>query len=171
MPIMKEKDMAALPMIIVRGIPGSGKSTFARDLISKIYTYENPAVCFETDFFFVDQQTGKYKFDKNVLGVAHNWNMGEVYRYCRDWPNWVCIVANTFTRWDEIKPYWNIAHEFNRNVIIVRMENTFQNVHGVPEETIRRMKDRMEIVPGEYLAFAENKTKIIEKIVNKIKKV
>ena len=49
-------------LILVRGIPGSGKSTFAKSL---------GGTHFETDkFFMVD---GEYKFDGTKIKEAHKW--------------------------------------------------------------------------------------------------
>ena len=57
-------------LILVRGIPGSGKSTFA-NLIWNSY-----AIC-EADKFFYDKD-GNYNFDPSKLKQAHEWCQNEV---------------------------------------------------------------------------------------------
>ena len=44
-------------LYIVRGVPGSGKSTFAEKLVGHDFL-----VC-EADKYFIDKETGEYKFD------------------------------------------------------------------------------------------------------------
>jgi len=49
-------------LILLRGLPGSGKSTFA-NLLGGIHV--------EADQYFI--QDGEYKFDASKLKQAHNW--------------------------------------------------------------------------------------------------
>ncbi len=56
-------------LYIVRGIPGSGKSTFAKTLGGQHY---------EADMFFIDEN-GVYNFDFTKIKDAHQW--------CIDWSN------------------------------------------------------------------------------------
>ena len=54
-------------LYLVRGVPGAGKSTFAKNL---------GCTHFETDeFFMVD---GEYKFDPSKLKEAHAWCLDQV---------------------------------------------------------------------------------------------
>jgi len=50
-------------LVLVRGIPGSGKSTLANRISDVLH--------FEADMFFVDRETGEYKFDGARIGEAH----------------------------------------------------------------------------------------------------
>ena len=50
-------------LILVRGIPGSGKSTFARSL---------GGVHYEADMFFLDEMSN-YVFDVTKIKDAHSW--------------------------------------------------------------------------------------------------
>ena len=76
-------------LYIVRGIPGSGKSTFAKTL---------GGTHFETDnFFMVD---GEYKFDVTKLKVAHEWcqnsvNTAMILNITTDLNNTI-VVSNLF---------------------------------------------------------------------------
>lgn len=144
-----------VPLILVRGLPGSGKSWFANKLHELLQAlgarlWESVPV-FETDeFFYVND--GTYSFDRDLVEVAHNWNLGRVIMHCRKHPTAPVIVANTFCEWKEIKPYFNVARMFKRWLVVMEMTNelgsehdgggTFTNVHGVPEDVISNMRAR-----------------------------
>jgi len=52
-------------LTLVRGLPGSGKSTFAN------FIWNDYAIC-EADKFFTDKE-GNYNFDASKLKEAHKW--------------------------------------------------------------------------------------------------
>ncbi len=84
-------------LYIVRGIPGSGKSTFAKSL---------GGTHFETDMFFM--KDGEYKFDISKIKEAHKWCQDSVYTAMllnhTALLNNVIVVSNTFTQEWEMKP-------------------------------------------------------------------
>lgn len=127
-------------LYIVRGIPGSGKSTFAKSL---------GGTHFETDMFFMVD--GEYKFDFTKLKEAHNWcqdRVGDamILNITANLNN-VIVVSNTFTQEWEMQPYFDMAENFDYKVFSVIVENRHGgiNQHGVPEDKIQLMKDRFEI--------------------------
>ncbi len=130
---------------IIRGLPGSGKSTLAETLTG----YPN-AVC-SADAYFVSF-SGQYFFDPLKLQDAHE--------ACRD--KWFVLtfagtpniaVANTFsTKW-EWESYKIRAEHMGYRVIVIDLfdggglsdvELMKRNVHGVPRETIAKMRARWE---------------------------
>lgn len=58
----------SLILILMRGLPGSGKSTFARELLST----RTSGLVLSTDDYF-SQEKG-YLYDSSLLGIAHDWN-------------------------------------------------------------------------------------------------
>jgi predicted kinase len=126
-------------LYIVRGIPGSGKSTFAKTL---------GGTHFETDnFFMVD---GEYKFDVTKLKVAHEWcqnsvNTAMILNITTDLNNTI-VVSNTFTQEWEMKPYFDMAETYGYRVFSLIVENRHGGVnqHGVPEDKLEIMKNRFE---------------------------
>jgi adenylate kinase family enzyme len=54
-------------LYILRGLPGSGKSTLAKSLSNALTGH------IEADMFFVDKESGEYRFDPTKLGQAHSW--------------------------------------------------------------------------------------------------
>jgi len=126
-------------LYIVRGIPGSGKSTFAKTL---------GGTHFETDeFFMVD---GEYKFDPTKLKEAHRWcqdsvNTAMILNHTAGLNN-VIVVSNTFTQEWEMEPYFQMADTYGYKVFSVIVENRHGgiNTHGVPEDKLQVMRDRFE---------------------------
>jgi len=124
-------------LLIVRGLPGSGKSTFARKLRQSVHM--------EADMYFTNKM-GEYKYNPASLGKAHNWCQAKVFFYLKIGDD--VVVSNTFTRIWEMQEYIDYCvangHTFN----VVTCEGDYGSVHGVPEDAIQRMKDRWERYPN-----------------------
>lgn len=120
-------------LILLRGTPGSGKSTLAKMLISGTDTKHIEA----DQYFMIDD---KYNFDITHIGLAHKWCQDMTDTYLTQGYNVVC--SNTFTTKKELKSYFEIGekHEIVPNVIVC--QNEFENIHSVPEETLKKMKER-----------------------------
>jgi predicted kinase len=131
-------------LFLVRGLPGSGKSTFASHI------WNEYAVC-EADKFFYDKE-GNYYFDPSKIKDAHAWCKNEVETRMKDhqlnpqyYPE--IAVSNTFTQEWEMKDYYDLAEKYEYKVVSLIVENRHsgKNVHGVPEDKLEIMKNRFEI--------------------------
>jgi predicted kinase len=131
-------------LFLVRGLPGSGKSTFATNI------WNEYAVC-EADKFFYDKE-GNYNFDGSKIREAHAWCKNEVETRMKDhqlnpqyYPE--IAVSNTFTQEWEMKDYYDLADKYGYKVVSLIVENRHggKNVHGVPEDKLEIMKNRFEI--------------------------
>lgn len=122
-------------LFIIRGIPGAGKSTLANIIADK--------VCTTDDYYIMNDE---YKFDVNKINNAHNW----CKRKCRHYmkigiPK--LAVANTSSRKKEFQYYIDLAKEYGYEIhsIIVENRHEGETLHNVPEENIKKMKNRFEI--------------------------
>jgi predicted kinase len=126
-------------LILVRGIPGSGKTTFAEFLAD-----DGSWPVLSADQFF--EKNGKYEWKPELLPRAHEWCQTVVMKHMRmDFGK--IFVANTFTTDSEMAPYISLANKFGYRVFTIIVENRHGNinVHDVPELTISKMKDRFSI--------------------------
>ena len=124
-------------LILLRGVPGAGKSTFGRTLSEHHI---------ESDMYFIDPKTREYKFNAENLPKAHKWCQHMVDVWMDDSIQRI-VVSNTFTQEWEMEPYFKIAEEHGYRVYSLIVENRHGNpsVHTVPEETITKMKERFTI--------------------------
>lgn len=124
-------------LIIVRGLPGSGKTTFANTIAL------GAPVLSADDFFMKD---GKYNFDVNKLGQAHSWCVRKTEYFMENQKPRI-FVANTNTTAKEMKPYYELAKKHGYAVFSIIVENRHHgvNMHNVPEGTLSAMKERFDI--------------------------
>lgn len=128
-------------LFLLRGLPGSGKSTFAERI---------GGIHIEADMFFM--KDGEYHFDVTKLKEAHQWCQEGVEKSMVGLNNpkittQRIIVSNTFTQEWEMKPYFELAEKHGYKVFSIIVENRHGGVneHGVPEDTLEIMKNRFEI--------------------------
>lgn len=126
---------------IMRGVPGSGKSTHARELAG------TKGAIHSTDTYFV--VNGEYRFDPTKLSDNHRRNL-EAFRESLRQGVSIVICDNTNVLHEHYEPYIAAAVEFGYLVEIRLMPHpkpkvaAERNVHGVEEQVIQRMLDRWE---------------------------
>ena len=132
-------------LILLRGLPGSGKSTTAKLLGAGGAGYAH----FEADMYFMEN--GEYKFDPMKIKDAHKWCQNSVehdmlLNYTTG-HNSTIIVSNTFTQEWEMEQYYKMAESWGYRVYSIIVENRHGGVneHGVPEDKLEQMKNRFEI--------------------------
>jgi len=124
-------------LVICRGICGAGKSTFAKTLGGQHY---------EADMYFIDPTTGEYKFDGAKIKNAHTWCLDKVktdMAVARE----KIVVSNTFTQEWEMESYFELAKQYGYKVFSIIVENIHggKNIHNVPDDKIKQMKERFVI--------------------------
>ncbi len=141
-------------VIIMRGLPGSGKSTFARKFVE---TINDGANCrfYSSSIRSTDQQfmvDGVYTFNPKLLGINHGRNFD---LFCDDIENGIdiIIVDNTNIKRRDFAAYVTFAEANGYSVreeIVGKFDVDFVNIcakrntHGVPLFAIERMAQNFE---------------------------
>ena len=137
---------------IMRGLPGSGKSFFASNILARMFKVE-PTIC-SADHFF--EKDGKYNFDPKKLPIAHK-TCRQKFLEAIQRGDELIVVDNTNTMPTEMAFYWDLATIFTDDVQILAVEPPpmmerkdwlvqceKMNQHGVPMKNIQAMFDRMK---------------------------
>lgn len=127
-------------LTIVRGLPGSGKSTFASWL--GCYHVENDMFC---------MHDGSYEFDPQRVSASVQWCMDAARSALQQGLD--VVVANTFTKQRFISSYKAIAEVFNAKFEVYHMMGGFKDRHNVPDEVKKSMADSWEPWDGEVFIY------------------
>jgi predicted kinase len=127
-------------ILIMRGLPGSGKTTLAKTMTGYVR-------CSADDFFMVE---GEYRFDRNLLPEAHKTCRQNVEEALKAGLN--VIVDNTNVRLWQMQDYIDVARRYKATIAYVDLfdggctdeELASRNVHGVPVENIETMRKYWE---------------------------
>lgn len=134
---------------VMRGLPGSGKSTLVKKISESFMPGE--VFIFSTDNYWI-RPDGYYDFNGRRIGEAHAWN----FKNCcnaLDLQFSCVILDNTNTTLREFNHYVSHANKCFYSTYLVEpltpwafdvAECAKRNIHNVPFEAIQRMKDRWE---------------------------
>lgn len=131
-------------IVILRGLPGSGKSTYAQKLANGV---EGAVIC-SADDFHIDAD-GVYRFNRYNMRAAHEACFMK-FKKAVDKGAPLVIVDNTNTQ------HWEFAKYLLPNAEVFRIvrDNSWQfNVHDVPRATFEIMSERFEDFEGETLVY------------------
>lgn len=126
-------------LYLIRGVPGSGKSSLAQDMVSTGMAYDFTEA---DDFMYVD---GQYVFDANKLHYAHQQCKAYVETCLKHGES--IIVSNTSTTEKEVEVYETLARVCGAKFVSIVVENRHggENIHNVPAEKIQQMKSRFSV--------------------------
>ena len=153
-------------LTLIRGLPGSGKSTVAQKLWQEVWLDNlddatvRPPDRWEADDFFTHSFNHEYHFDGALIRDAHAWCYSNTLKSLRDGMD--VIVSNTFTQVWEIKKYLLIQEYVpGVEIEIIEVKTQFESIHGVPEEKIRQMSARWESIPQDVVDSCSATVRVI----------
>jgi predicted kinase len=128
-------------LILLRGLPGAGKSTLAAILAEDNYPI------FSVDDYFTDKKTGAYAFDYRNNHIAYSECEQNTRRAMQQQEKKI-FVHNTFTLEWELEPYFKLAGEFGYRVFVATVEkrHSAPNIHAIPDEQLRKMAEKYKVV-------------------------
>jgi predicted kinase len=135
-----------LTLYIIRGLPGAGKSTLAKQLVTS-------AAIFEADQYFTDPVSGAYNWAANKSPDAHNDCAARLVAALEAKQFDTYVVSNTSTRRWEYEKYLTIGRRYGANIKIIDLFDAGltddqlceRTVHNVPLSTIQAMRARYEV--------------------------
>ena len=133
-----------LYLVLMRGLPGSGKTTLARKIAE-----DKNAKIFSTDEFWICED-GQYRFDPERLNEAHEWNLQRTKRALASGQS--VVVDNCNHKKAHMEPYLEEAKKHGAKVSMVvaplndeHLEFLFyNNGHNVPYHVIEKMREEWE---------------------------
>lgn len=143
---------------MMRGLPGSGKSTMARTIAIRHFEQggKSVAICSTDDYHMVD---GQYVFQPNNLGRFHTCNQLKVWDFMNRGVE-IVIVDNTNIKRKDMKTYIQDASHTGYEIVEEIIGEDFllgdqdldhyvqlcfeRCTHGVPREAIERMARSFE---------------------------
>jgi len=147
-------------VIINRGIPASGKSSFAKEIVA---TFEQNGLCAlrcSTDSFFMVE--GEYKFDVSKLREYHIKNQQRFKNALKDACNLVICDNTNIEPW-EANVYYELAKEHGYDVILMDFEARELDSHVDAQSN----EDYRHYIPSDVLELMLEKYQNYKELTDK----
>lgn len=140
---MKEKTMVNKKLIILRGLPGSGKSDIAKKLVGN-------GIIHSTDSYLT--KNGRYEFDQENIAKYHHYNLMSSIRSMKKGISPI-IIDNTNIVALHCLNYVEQGKMYGYEIVIIEPEAPWafdveelvkRNSHDVPRDTIIDMLQKYE---------------------------
>ncbi len=138
-------------IVLIRGLPGSGKSSYAQKL------KEKGALIFNNDELLT--ANGIYKWDAELALMAHFLNQKRVCQAMREGKEFI-VVDNTNILPYHMAPYIRLAHHYKYEYELFEMDTPWaldieelekKNTHDVPLSVLDEMRKQYLDVPRETM--------------------
>ena len=133
-------------IIIIRGIPGAGKTTLATRLEGELNGMGISCVHHEADQYFAEDPR---RYLPTKAGAVYDWVIGKTRESIQHFD--VVIVSNMNIHVYDVYKYVAIADESRAENIVFRLDSDYGNVHGVKPSVIKSLKRDFEPYDGEHI--------------------
>lgn len=134
---------------VMRGIPGSGKSTIANELYTNgLDSVGAGAIIVSADHYFM--KDGAYIYNSVLISEAHKSCMRSFLTHINHGTRLI-IVDNTNINVEDMAPYIAVGEAMGYDVEIVQVNTdpevaAARNVHGVPKGQVLNMHSRLQTI-------------------------
>ena len=158
-------------MFVLAGAAGAGKSTLAnkiKDSAPGCGIRPIADICEADDYWYLIGK-GEYAFDFTKLHLAHKWCQNKVAELAESGKN--IIVSNTNIKSKDRRIYFDIAKDFGYKVVFIHLTTQFKSIHGVPDESVKRMRDNYQSPTAYELSSIVKKDDMTPELGNLLAKV
>lgn len=132
-------------VVAMRAIPGSGKSSLAKQLVAKAKAEGKTTATCSADDFFYELGGGTYAFDRTKISDAHKYCFKKFIKAIGDNIDLIIVDNTNLNAW-EVSPYKTYAeahdYTFSINEVVADQAEAFKRQqHGVPEFAHKSMGD------------------------------
>ena len=136
-------------LVLVRGLPGSGKTTYAKAMYDRLTGEGVKAKWLETSMYF---EAYHIRFTKTEqAATADAWIKGQADKALNE--DCTVIVANVANSVDLINKWKAIADKFGAEFEVIRLDTHWAD--KCPPFVLEDMKKKFEDYPGETVVAAE----------------
>lgn len=130
-------------LTLIRGLPGSGKSTFAKKYYPNILHLENDMFC---------MYSGNYVFDREQAPKIHNQILKIVEQNLKLTDGKMdMVISCVFAHKKSIMKFFKLAKKYKCGFEVIRLTSNFGNKHNVPSDILECMKDSFQDWEGEEI--------------------
>ena len=154
-------------IIIIRGIPGSGKSYFAKRVEEKLGS--NILDIVSADHYWYDSD-GNYNFDGSKLWLAHKKCQDKFLKSLQKQTPFI-IVDNTNIQLQNFHFYLKHAQQHNQTVMLCHVQYNISpnhcaivNQHNVPIASIVKMNNNYEPAQADILVNSATEKSVLDLI-------
>lgn len=131
-------------LYLIRGLPGSGKSTYAE----KYFVKKLGFIHLENDQYLINKD-GKYEWTPERAKAAMQQCYNDTSKALAAGKD--VVVTNVFVTFKSTRRYLELAKKYNAEFKIFRKDKDYGNVHNVPEKTLKQFASMFQDIQGEIL--------------------
>ena len=132
--LLKLSEVDQAQLVVIRGLPGSGKTTLAKQIAKLGFVHH------ETDHFFESEHG--YAHDESSLAQAHAWCIKSVSDSLLSGAR--VVVSNVSHLAYHVERFVELAER----VVVIELTSNYGGVHAVPADRLEAMKLSWEPFPG-----------------------